>query len=255
MKSQVPFGMVVSTMYGPVIVDRYDTNQTNALIKTGRAIDHRDIVALCGFLQLAPDKAVCLDVGACYGLYGLAFARTLVSQNGQVHAFEAQRILSQMVAGTASLNGIENLFIHHQAVGAQPGRIPIPQFNYNKMSSFGSVEFGDTQKEFIGQPRLCRPEKQEYVDVVSLDSLELDNVYLIKMDIEGMEEAGLIGARKLIERNTPLLWIEWIKSNKQNLIHFCKGIGYRVFEWGMNLMCVHRSKQHIYSINFKLKEL
>lgn len=255
-KKPVSFGITVPTIYGPVIVNRHDTIQTNALIKSGRSVSHREIVTLCNILRSAPDEVVCLDIGSNYGLYGLAFARALSPKKGLVHAFEAQRVLAYMAAGTAMLNGIENLFVHHQAVGSEEGRIAIPQFNYNKkISSFGSIEFGDRQEEFIGQSRHYQSEKQEYVDVVSLDSLKLDNVYLIKIDVEGMEEAVLNGAKKLIEHNKPFLCVEYIKSDKQKLFHFCKEIGYRVFEWGGDLLCIHPQKQFKYSNDFNLKEL
>src|SRR5260370_27673596 len=129
MTKPVPFGMIVPSVYGPVIVNRYDTNQTDALIKTGCSISHNEITSLCAFIRSAPARAVCLDVGANFGLYGLAFARELVPKNGSVHAFEAQRILAYMAAGPADLNGIENLFVHQQAVGADPDQIPVPQFD------------------------------------------------------------------------------------------------------------------------------
>jgi FkbM family methyltransferase len=255
MPEPVSFGMVVPSVYGPVLVNRYDTHQTNALIKAGRSPDHDQIMALCGFLMSAPPGAVCLDVGANYGLYALAFARALAQKNGWVHAFEAQRMIAYLAAGTAVLNSVENLVIHHKAVGAGPGRLAIPQFDYHKAGSFGSIEFGDVQKESIGQPRADLPDKREYVDVVALDDLKLENVQLAKIDVEGMEEAVLTGARQLIERDKPVLVIEWIKSDKQQLVSFCKGRGYRVFSLGMNLLCVHLEKQPSYSVKIDLDEL
>jgi FkbM family methyltransferase len=255
MPESVPFGMVVPSVYGPVIVNRYDTNQTDALVKTGQALTHGQIKALCAFLQSAPAGAVCLDVGAHYGLYGLAFARALAPRNGRVHAFEAQRVIAYMAAGTAALNGVENLFVHHRAVGAEPGRVAIPQFDYNRAASFGSVEFGDQQREFIGQPRLDQPGRREYVEVVRLDDLGLENVHLVKVDIEGMEEAGLAGARNLLARDRPVLCLEWLKSDRGRLLHFAKQLGYRVFDWGTDLLCVHPEKQHTYSVAIQLTEL
>jgi FkbM family methyltransferase len=255
MTQPVPFGMIVPSIYGPVIVSRYDTNQTDALIKTGRSISHDEITALCAFIRSAPEGAVCLDVGANFGLYALAFARELAPRNGSVHAFEAQRLLAYMMAGTAVLNGVENLIVHPQAVGSESGRIPVPQFDYNKIASFGSIEFGKDQKEFIGQPRLQAPEKQEFVDLVRLDDLHFRNVHLLKIDVEGMEEAAVAGASQLIERDRPVLCMEWIKSEEQSLVGFCKKRGYRVFKWGMNLLCVHRDRFATYSVTIEVPEL
>lgn len=250
----ISFGMVVPTIYGSVLVNRYDTNQTRPLIQTGRSPHHDQIQLLCSFLQSAADDAVALDVGANFGLYSLAFAAALSAKNGRVIAFEAQRILAYMLGGTTALNGVENLFVHHLAVGASPGKLPIPNFDYSKISSFGSIEFGRPQRENIGQSPLGPSERQEFVNVVSLDSLEIRGVHLLKIDVEGMEEAVVEGGRLLIEREKPVLCIEFIKSDKAKLISYCKEAGYRVFKSRADLICVHREKQH-YGVEVPFPEI
>ncbi|WP_448207477.1 hypothetical protein [Azospirillum sp. sgz302134] len=39
--TSVPYGIVVPAVCGPMIVNRYDINQTIALLKTGRVIHHQ----------------------------------------------------------------------------------------------------------------------------------------------------------------------------------------------------------------------
>ena len=150
MNGRVPYGMVVPTIYGTVLV-----NQTEPLIKTGRSVNHNQIASLCGFLQSAPEGATAVDAGANFGLYALAFAHCLAPKKGRVYAFEAQRMIAYMLAGTAALNAVENLFVFPQAVGSSSGPIPAPHFDYHRISSFGSIEFGAEQVEFIGQQRIC----------------------------------------------------------------------------------------------------
>ena len=91
--------------------------------------------------------------------------------------------------------------------------------------------------------------------MVRLDDLDLKNVYLIKIDVEGMEEASLVGARRLLERDKPVLCMEWIKADKLKLIGFCKELGYRVYDLGTDLLCVHREKAHAYAMNIAVPEL
>lgn len=255
MNQPVGFGMLEPSAYGPILVNRYDTNQTNSLIKTGVANGHKEILALCGFLQSAPMKSVALDVGANFGFFALAFARLLAPRKGVVHAFEAQRMIAYLAAGTVALNGVENLFLHHKAVGAEPGKLPIPQFNYNAEASFGSIEFGKEQREFIGQARKIEPESEELVEVVCLDQLGLNNVALIKIDVEGMEEVVLAGAQKLIERDRPVLFVEWLKSDKQKIVEFCKSRGYRTFELGINVLAVHKDRFDRYNVSIEVPEI
>ena len=48
----VPFTIILPMAYGRMLVNRHDINQTNALFKTGLAIDHAEIALLAQVLQL-----------------------------------------------------------------------------------------------------------------------------------------------------------------------------------------------------------
>jgi FkbM family methyltransferase len=233
--SDVSYTIVVPSVYGQVMVNRFDTNQTNALVKTTSAIDTNEIAVMAQLASQLPQGSTIVDMGANFGLYTLAMARACAPRGCTVNAFEAQRVIAYMVCGTLALNSVENAVVHHLAVGAAAGEIDIPKFDYRQISSYGSVEFGAEQKEFIGQPRQASTEK---VRQVSLDSMQLSNVRLMKIDIEGMEEAALEGAKGTIERDRPLCLVEWIKSDKAALVAFFKQRGYTVLDWGMNLLCL-----------------
>jgi FkbM family methyltransferase len=231
----VSYTLVLPTVYGQVMVNRFDTNQTNALIKTSTAIDTNEIAVMAELAARLPAGSTIVDMGANFGLYTLAMARASAAQGCTVHAFEAQRVIAYMVCGTLALNAVENAVVHHLAVGAAAGEIDIPKFDYRQNSSFGSVEFGSNQKEFIGQSRQASTEK---VRQVSLDSLNLANVRLMKIDIEGMEEAAVQGAANTIARDRPLCLVEWIKSDKAALVGFFKQHGYTALDYGMNILCL-----------------
>lgn len=250
----VPFAMIVPSIYGPVIVNRYDINQTTALIKTGRAFDHAAIELLCGFLASAAEGAVCLDVGANYGLFGLAFARALRRVQGVCHAFEAQRIIASMASGTAVLNSVQNLIVHNVAVGDRSGAIPVPGFDYERELNFGSIEFGGQQREKLSQDRIYTP-FPELVRLVRLDDFGFTNVHIVKIDVEGMENLVLEGARELIEREKPVISIEWLKSDRTSLVRQLKGFGYRVYEWGHDFLCIHEARVGAYPMEVALSEL
>ncbi len=231
----VSYTLVVPSVYGSVMVNRFDTNQTNALIKTTSAIDTNEIAVMAQLASQLPLGSTVVDMGANFGLYTLAMAKACAPRACTVHAFEAQRVIAYMVCGTLALNAVENAVVHHLAVGAHESEIDIPKFNYRQISSYGSVEFGTEQKEFIGQPRQASTEK---VRQVTLDSMNFADVRLMKIDIEGMEEAALAGAQGTIERDRPLCLVEWIKSDKAALVAFFKQRNYTVLDWGMNLLCL-----------------
>jgi len=235
----LPYTMIVPSIYGQVLVNRYDTNQTNALIKTGASLDAGEIELLQNIANLLPPGVVFVDVGANFGLYSLAMAQSLKASGGKVITIEAQRIIFNMVCGSVALNSIENMFVYHLAIADQSGFIAIPKLDYNQVSSYGSVEFADQQAEFMGQERGVSTES---VRAVSLDDMAWPRVDMIKMDIEGMEELALAGGTHLFGAQRPIAFIEWIKSDKQAIVDYFALRDYSVYDTGMNLLCVPKNK-------------
>ena len=211
-----------------MLVNRFDINQTNALLKTGRAIDHEEIAMLNQLLrQLFPEGRVFVDVGANFGTYTLGLAQT-VGPQGKIYSFEAQRILSYMLSGSIALNGLTNVFCHNYAVGKKRAKLEIPQFDYNRPLNFGSIEFGGEQREILEQQRRHSAENAEYVDVVTLDSFEFPRVDIIKIDVEGMEADVLAGAAETLRRCRPILFVEHAKSDYRSLTQMIADFGYDV---------------------------
>ena len=68
----------------------------------------------------------------------------------------------------------------------------------------------------------------EAVDVVPIDSLQLQRLRLIKADVEGMEAAVVAGARDTITRCRPFLYLENDRADKSaELIGLVLSLGYR----------------------------
>ncbi|MFM0028404.1 FkbM family methyltransferase [Paraburkholderia madseniana] len=74
--------------------------------------------------------------------------------------------------------------------------------------------------------------------MVSVDSLDLERVDLIKLDVEGMEVEVLHGARKTLQNLKPILSIEILKSDQTAIKGLLDEQGYRYFPAGINLIAV-----------------
>jgi FkbM family methyltransferase len=234
---QIPFTIIVPTAYGQMLVNRHDITQTNALFKTGLAFDHAEIALLAQILPLLGTDLTVIDVGANFGTYTLALAR-LVGAKGKVHAFEPQRILFQMLAGSVALNSLTNVFCHHLALGEREGRLEIPQFDYSQPLNFGSIEFAAEQGEPLDQARRHDPAALEYVPLTTLDRFEFDRVHLMKIDAEGMEMRILEGAANTLRRCRPVLYLEFLKSDKTALQQYVTALDYAIYENGINFLCI-----------------
>jgi len=90
------------------------------------------------------------------------------------------------------------------------------------------------------------------VPTVSLDSLNLNRIDLIKIDIEGMEMDALIGGAQCIGELRPMLLIETIKSDKNAIAAWLDNLGYTVLDVGINSFAIHGADKclaHIKKVN------
>ena len=233
----VPFTIIVPTVYGQMLVNRHDINQTNALLKTGQAVDHPEILLLAQVLQLLGTDLTVLDIGANFGTYTLALSQC-VGARGKVHAFEPQRILFHMIAGSVALNSLTNVFCHHLALGDREGSVEIPQFDYAQPLNFGSIEFTPEQREPLNQQRRHDPARAEFVPLTTIDRLAFPQVHLMKIDAEGMEQQVLVGAIETLRRCRPVLYVEFLKCDSAAMRQWLTALDYGVHENGMNFLCI-----------------
>jgi FkbM family methyltransferase len=248
-----PSAFVLSaTDHGSMLVNRYDYRLVGEggygvgyqlLEKSAFDADEVDFV-----LQLLErrrgyfgDGLVAIDCGANLGVHTVEWARFMHGW-GEVLAFEAQERIFYALAGNITLNNCFNARAVWAAVGASNGSLRIPVPDYLVPSSFGSLELREKSgTEFIGQPIDYSDAATRSVQMVAIDSLALTRLDFIKLDIEGMEIEALQGARASIARCKPMLLIEQIKSDEQELVRFVTELGYLVFPLGINLLAVHAS--------------
>ena len=203
------FNRVADCRYGRLIYNAHDTY-------IGRSIElygeySQPEVEL--FDQLLAPGCVVVEVGANIGVHTLFFAQA-VGPEGRVIAFEPQRIIYQMLCGNMAINSITNVHCWNVAVGAAAGELIVPQIDYRRDNNFGGVE-------------LCDRSAGEAVQVGTLDSLNLEQCYLIKIDVEGMEEQVLRGAAGTISRLKPTLYVECDRIEKEaSLLRAIDALGY-----------------------------
>jgi FkbM family methyltransferase len=245
-----PF-VLLSTHHGTMIINRNDyhlvgDNQAygvgHQLMNTS-CYDPSDVNLILSLLQIRRqhfgDGVFALDCGANVGVHTLEWAGGMQGW-GEVLAFEAQERIFYALAGNVVINNCLNASVKFAAVGAEVGEIEIPEPDYLSPGSFGSFEL--TQKasnENIGQ-EINYQAAGKKISQITLDSLELERVDLLKIDVEGMEEDVLIGAFDLIAQHKPVMFIEFIKSDSEKLSQILSSAGYTVFYMPMNLLAVHQ---------------
>ncbi len=133
---------------------------------------------------------VFLDAGANIGFYSLV-ASQLVGETGQVHAFEPIQANVDQFNTTIERNKINNIEVNQIALGAAPGFLTIYQ---------GDDPIGNSGWASVVQTE--RKNRPREVAVTSLDTYlqqqNIQQVALIKLDIEGAEFAALQGCQAIL---------------------------------------------------------
>ena len=143
------------------------------------------------------DGDVFLDIGANIGWFTL-LASTLVGESGRIHAFEPRRPTVDYLRRSVAMNGLESVVaVHDFGLADVEGEAQLgwtPSSRNPGHSFLVDKDSADLETMAI---RLRR-----------LDSLNLERVDLIKMDVEGAEPKILAGARKVIENFRPIILSE-----------------------------------------------
>jgi FkbM family methyltransferase len=243
--------VLAAANHGAMIVNRHDYRMADAAhgygvgyqILNSSSFDQQEVNLLLALLQLRRmhfgDGVVALDCGANIGVHTLEWARAMTGW-GTVTAFEAQERIFYALAGNIALNNCLNASARHAAVGGECGVLRIPQPDYLLPSSFGSLELRPTgTTEFIGQAIDYSDSAMSPVSMLTIDSLDLPRVDLIKIDVEGMEDEVLAGAAGTLARAKPILLVELIKSDQAAITGRLSAAGYRLFKIELNAMAVH----------------
>jgi FkbM family methyltransferase len=168
------------------------------------------------FRQMAKPGHVVVEVGANIGAHTIFFAQQ-VGPNGRVYAFEPQRVVFQTLCANVALNSLTNVECFQQAVGDLPGTINVPPLDYTQENNYGGLALGGFTTG-------------EAVPVVTLDSLNLPKLNVLKIDVEGMEQPVLLGAQQTLNRCRPILYVENDRADRSDdLIRCLDSLEYNLY--------------------------
>jgi FkbM family methyltransferase len=253
--------ILASTDHGTLIVNRFDYHMVNDTAGFGvgfTLLEKSSYEAQEGSIAMQllalrrqhfGNGVVAVDCGANIGVHTVEWAKAMTGW-GFVIAIEAQERIYYALAGNLTINNCFNTHAIHAAVGAQNGSLRIPVPNYLAPASFGSLELRQSDaNEFIGQDIDYSERKLAGVRMMTIDSLNLSRLDLIKIDVERMELEVLQGAKATLERFRPIVIVEQLKSSSEEIAAVLKSYGYEWFALGLNYLAVHPSDPTRQSIN------
>lgn len=136
--------------------------------------------------------SVVVDVGAFVGSHTVAMSHA-VGISGKVIAFEPCLKICIECAANLVANNCINVELFHEALGSSERDVHLAIFKGNESINHVIKNVRELDDSF------------EAVHMRTLDSFNLNNVSLIKIDVSGAEEEVLKGAIETIKRNKPII--------------------------------------------------
>ena len=207
------FNQLVETPHGVYLANINDQYVGRSLHKYGEFSEMEVEV----FAQMLKPGAVVFDVGANIGAHTVRFAQ-MVGESGRVIAFEPQRIIYQTLCANVALNSLLNVDCYQTGVGEREESMKVVDVDPRIENNFGGLS-------------LNLPGPGEMVPVLRLDGFtHLPRLDLLKIDVEGMEAAVLRGAKEIVERFRPVLYVENDRSDSsEELMRLIDAMGYRMY--------------------------
>jgi FkbM family methyltransferase len=136
-----------------------------------------------------------LDIGANIGNHSLFFAKFLNCET--VYSFEPfPRNL--LLLKKNMQNFTHKSKIYEIALSNKEGTMPLYNSQADNFGGFSLHSYSNGTSFIVNSS----------INVITLDSLNLDNISMIKIDVENHENEVLEGAKQTILRNKPIIFIE-----------------------------------------------
>jgi FkbM family methyltransferase len=154
------------------------------------------LAALFGLLVRPGDR--CVDVGANVGVHAVRLAR-LAGRDGEVIAIEPDPDVIERTRRNIELNDLSNVRLVNAAASDRPGEMSL----YRP----GQADTNRARASLLHHAYLSG--ESITVPVVTVDDASgEDRVALIKIDVEGHEDAVVRGAARVIDRDAPSVIFE-----------------------------------------------
>ena len=164
-----------------------------------------------------------IDIGSNYGVHSLYVANYIKKNNfnGKVYSYEIQPKIYDLFINNISNNNLNN-YINPNLIGLSniDNTMNVDFINdYDYGSNPGATSIIDNDNKNINKDNLITTN----ISLKTLDSYNINNVSIIKIDVEGYELLTLEGSLNTIIINKPVILIEiWNKKLEEYKNWFIK---------------------------------
>ena len=179
------------------------------------------------FIKLIPENTLVLDIGANIGIMSVILCRKI--KNIEVYSFEPVPVNSLILNRILSFFKIKNIKVFNYALGNEDKKAEMfmPVLNSVKMQGLSHVVHHSIQESKIGEKFKTEMKKLDNVPELAVLGKRIS---AIKIDVENFEYYVLDGAREIIKKHKPVIYIElWENDNRYKCFDLIKNLGYKIY--------------------------
>lgn len=180
------------------------------------------------FDQYINKESIVLEAGCHIGSHTIKLG--MISK--KVYAFEPMPKSNFLLEMNIEINNLKNIILSNKGLS-----------NINKITSFDWIPDGNPGSSGLSDNPMGRPnyykeitENKIFVELISIDSLNLDKIDFIKIDVEGYEELVIDGAIETIKKFKPIIVLEsWYNHYGGINFEFTKNKFIKLLNFGYKL--------------------
>jgi FkbM family methyltransferase len=189
--------------------------------RIGQELDSKGHWEFNDFLQIidifekfySRSRGAILDIGANVGTWVVPLSRRYPDR--KIIAIECQQLLTDCLISTIKHNNLQNIDVKWAAVSDTCSKLNTKNIDYQWGANFGAFELQAPMSNSDWNGQMLDQTIQ--IDQITVDSLNLAGVDLIKLDIEGMEHLALLGAQHTLKSFRPMIAYEYHKTDQNTI--------------------------------------
>ncbi len=220
---------VVQTQFGHFIIDEYDL--IGSFIKNNKFWEYH-LYELYG--NMIKEDYYCIDAGANIGFHSVQFGKLAK----KVYSFEPQSYIYNQLCSNILFNDLDyKIEAYKLGLGDKEDVKQLWNIEHENWVGNGVHNWGGRGiiQENYGGDRATTNEirEEDNIKIVSLDSMDIPKCDLMKIDVQGYEHNLLIGAKNLINKSKPAIFLENPPGEESSTIvkDYLTDMGYEFYRY------------------------
>lgn len=183
---------------------------------------------------------VIFDIGAHAGSHTVLYK--YINPDAEIYCFEPQKRMFEILKHNVEQNSFNKVYLANKAVGHANMRFTMNASSVDGENANRQIVYGDDNRYNIGGLQVGKG--GEEIEIVTLDSLGIEKIDFMKIDVEGFEPLVIKGGLQTIQQCRPII------SFEHNHKVISKSILKEIGAEGIN-----SAESYLYDMKYKITKL